>query len=330
VVVQVGAADRFHLPVEVELTLPAEVASKPVRAFLHDANGAAREVLAQLDALDQHGKSRLVLVLPGALPKGAEASVHVYLGLAISPPVLPAAVTTSSATNGMQWMENDRVRLLLGGEGAHVYRWEVKTAGHRDLTMPGETGWAGFSDINPRRDFRYRLECVARGPAKVEYRCSDASGHTKALALYGGASWMEVLLSEPTPIYWDFDDPKNFAANGATPGTWLFSNGETGPVGREADGVPAQVKARETFWGVKYSAGKLALGLITPETTAFHHVAPGAGAGGVGIESSLPVSHFVTFAGVLETSPAETMNRLQATLDLERPVKVRLHALQTR
>ena len=49
--------------------------------------------------------------------------------------------------------------------------------------------------------------------------------------------------SEPTPIYWDFDDPKNFAADGPTPGTWLFSNGQSGPVGREADGVPAQVKA---------------------------------------------------------------------------------------
>ena len=40
--------------------------------------------------------------------------------------------------------------------------------------------------------------------------------------------------------------------------------------------------------------------------------------------------HFVTFAGRLETAPAETMNRLQTTLDLKHPVEIRLHALQAR
>ncbi|MBN2506440.1 MAG: hypothetical protein JXQ71_07085 [Verrucomicrobia bacterium] len=43
-----------------------------------------------------------------------------------------------------------------------------------------------------------------------------------------------------------------------------------------------------------------------------------------------PAQHFVTFAGRLETDVAETMNRLQATLDLKRPVAVRLHAMQAR
>jgi hypothetical protein len=245
-VIQAGAADRFDLPVQVELTVPDDLAGKPVRAFLRAADGSPREVLAQLDALDQRGKSRLVVMLPGALPKGTEAFVHVYLGLMQSPPVLPGAVTTSSASNGMQWIQNDRVRLLLGGEGAHVYRWEVKALGNRDLTMPGETGWAGFGDIGGRRDSQYRLHCASRGPALVEYRCNDASGHTKSFSLYGGASWIEILLSEPTSIYWDFDDPKNFAADGPAPGTWLFSNGQSGAVGREADGVPAQVKAPGT------------------------------------------------------------------------------------
>jgi hypothetical protein len=196
--------------------------------------------------------------------------------------------------------------------------------------MPGETGWAGFGDMIPHRHAQHRLECTARGPALVEYQCRDAAGHAKTIRLYAGASWIEVLLSEPTPVYWDFDNPKNFAADGPTPGTWLFSNGKSGTVGREADGVPAQVKAPNTFWSIKHNADKLALGLITPGTAAFHHVAPGAGAGGVGIEGSPPALHFVTFAGVLEAAPAETMNRLQATLDLKRPVEVRLHPLQAR
>ena len=55
----------------------------------------------------------------------------------------------SDGTNGMRWIENDQVRLLLGPEGAHVYRWELKAAGNRNLTMPGESDWHGFSDQYP-------------------------------------------------------------------------------------------------------------------------------------------------------------------------------------
>jgi hypothetical protein len=94
--------------------------------------------------------------------------------------------------------------------------------------------------------------------------------------------------------------------------------------------VPAQVKAVDTFWGIKFNDAKLALGLITPGKAALHVIAPGAGAGGVGIQGSPPVQHFVTFSGTLEATPAETMNRLNATLDLKRPVSVRVHALQSR
>jgi hypothetical protein len=128
--------------------------------------------------------------------------------------------------------------------------------------------------------------------------------------------------------YWDFDNPKNFAADGPTRGTYLFSNGRTGPVGKEADGVPAQVEAAGTFWGIKFNREKLALGMCTPEAAAMHHVAPGSGAGGVGIEQSPPASHFVTFAGLLEAEPGETMSRLRQTLDLKNQPEVILHAAE--
>jgi hypothetical protein len=196
--------------------------------------------------------------------------------------------------------------------------------------MPGETGWAGFGDINPYRSNSYCLECKARGPAMVEYECSEPGGQVRILRLYAGASWVEVLLSEPSSLYWNFDSPRNFAADGPTPGTWIFSDGRSGPVGREADGVPAQVKAANTHWSIKYNADGLALGLITPETAATHVIAPGAGAGGVGIENSPPVRHLVTYAGLLRTAPARTMNRLQDTLNLDHAVEVRLYATQTR
>jgi hypothetical protein len=101
-------------------------------------------------------------------------------------------------------------------------------------------------------------------------------------------------------------------------------------VGRDADGVSAQVTAQNTWWSIKFNRDKLALGLITPETAASHRIGPGAGAGGVGIENSPPAQHIVTFAGILETSPAETMNRLRAALDLKRPVRVSVSALQAR
>jgi hypothetical protein len=328
--VQAGATDRFDLPIEVELTLPADLAAKRVHAFLLRTNEAPREILAQLDCLDSPGKTRLILMLPGPLLHGTEAPVHVYLGLSQAPPPLPTAVSTTEGTNGMRWIENDQVRLLLGPEGAHVYRWEVKAAGSRDLTMPGESGWTGFSDLHPHRGSPYHLTCQARGPAMVEYECNDSWGHTKTLRLYGGTSWIEILLNEPTSIYWDFDDPKNFAGDGPTPGQWLFSDGQSGLVGRESAGVPAQVKAPNTYWGIKHNADRLALGLVTPETAAQHVVAPGAGAGGVGIESSTPALHLVTFAGLLTASPAETMNRLQTTLDLQRPAGICLHAIQAR
>jgi hypothetical protein len=101
-------------------------------------------------------------------------------------------------------------------------------------------------------------------------------------------------------------------------------------VGREADGVPAQVKAANAYWGIKHNPDRLALGLVTPEAPAQYVSGPGAGAGGVGIEGSTPALHFVTFAGLLTAPPAETMNRLQTTLNLKQPAAVRLHSLQAR
>jgi hypothetical protein len=79
-----------------------------------------------------------------------------------------------------------------------------------------------------------------------------------------------------------------------------------------------------------HNPDRLALGLVTPETATLHVIAPGAGAGGVGIEGSTPALHFVTFAGLLTAPPAETMNRLRTTLDLNRPAGVRLHPVQAR
>ena len=71
--------------------------------------------------------------------------------------------------------------------------------------------------------------------------------------------------------------------------------------------------------------------MVTPEVAARLVVAPGAGAGGVGIEGGpLAARHFVTYAGLLAAEPAETMNRLWQTLDFRKQPDVVLHGLQAR
>ena len=172
------------------------------------------------------------------------------------------------------------------------------------MTEPGETGWAGFCDIASRRAVPYRLIALARGPALVRYQCRDADGHAKTISVYAGASWLEVTLNESTTGFWNFDATDNFASDGPHPGSYLFSTGVTGrAVGAAADGVAAQVEGPGAIYSIKFNTEKLALGLATPGQPALHHVAPGSGAGGVGIEHSEPASHFVAFAGLLESGP---------------------------
>jgi hypothetical protein len=271
--------------------------------------------------------TRLTTILPGALPKGSTATIHLYLGVAKK--LGPAGAHTSDAPKGAKWIENEKLRLLLGPEGAHLYQCEVKSMGNRDLTMPGTTGWSGFADAGrANRGSRNKLTCTARGPALVRYECTDELGLVKTISLFAGVSWFEVTTNMPLGYYWDFDNPKNFAADGPTPGTYLFSTGATGKVGTVADGAKAQAKARGAYWGVKFVPGKLALGLVTPEVKTTHAIGPGGNFGGVGIEGAPPAGHFVTYAGPLEGDPAELMDRLQQTLDFRNPPEITLYGVQ--
>jgi len=329
-IVSGGKTDRFDLPIEADIRLPAEISSRPVRAFRIDGP-QPRELLSQLEPTDKPGGARLTLLIGGQLPKESRTAIHVYLGLARPAKPLPQAASTRDGPKGMKWLENDKVRLLLGPEGAHIYRWEVKGLGSRDLTTPGETSWFGFADLGRHhRSAANKLVCTARGPALVRYVCTDEHGMVKTISLFGGASWAEVTLNTPVTYFWAFDNPQNFAADGPSPGTYLFSTGATGPVGRQADGLKAQVKARRAYWGVKFIAGRLAMGMVTPEVGTTHVIAPGAGSGGVGIEGSPAASHFAIFGGILDGKPDELMNRLQRTLDYRNPPEVTLHALQAR
>ena len=242
VVVSAGSVDRYELPIEVELALPAELVSKPVQAFALLPEKEPQPIVSQLDIADSttQGKGRLVALLP-ELIAGTQAKVYVYFGGAV-PESLSTAVSTREAPRNMVWIENDQLRLLLGPEGSHIYRWEIKALENRDLTEPGETGWAGFCDIASRRSVPYRLIRLADGPAMVRYQCVDAEGHAKTISLYAGTRWIEVMLNEPTDGFWNFDATANFASDGPNPGRYLFSTGASGTVGagRRCRGRPSR------------------------------------------------------------------------------------------
>lgn len=330
ITVNAGNVDRYQLPVELDVDLPNGVTGQPVRAFVAEKD-AWREIPAQLDQIGESGGPRLVMVLPELLAKQESAMVHVYLGISGLRPTLAAAVSTVDLSEELVAIENNQVKLVVGDAGAHIYEWRVKALDERDLTMPGSSGWEGFADLGgAHRVAQNERRCLARGPALARYQYTDELGLEKTISLFAGCSWVEVSLSEPVGYYWDFDNPKNFAADGPAPGTYLFANGETGPVGREIDGVPAQVKADNVQWAIKYGADRVALGLVAPEAAARMVIAPGSGAGGVGIEGSPPVSHVVTFAGILSGEPNVTMDRLCHSLDLRNQPEVTVFAPEPR
>ena len=328
-VIDAGNAERLTLPIELDVALPADLRSKPVRAFCSIASGPATEIPAQLDPVEVSSRTRLTLVIPGLIPAKAQASVQVYLGLSKKPEALPQAVFTQNDPNGMKWMENDKLRLLLGSEGAHIDRWEVKALGGRDITQPGTKGWSGFSDVmGKERALQYQLVCLANGPALVRYQCTSTSGAKKQISLFAGASWIEETMREIKEGYTHYDDVKNFSGTSSTPGKYLFSDGKSGAVGKETDGASAQIRVSAT-WSIKYNDQKLALGLITPEAKTTHVIGPGGQWGGAGINGAPPV-HVITFAGVLEDEPEVTMKRLQQTLDLNRQPSTSLFDLEKR
>ncbi len=327
--IEAGSVDRHELPVEVDVRIPEELAARPIRAFWIRANGEAPQLLAQLDSSPDSRKQRLTLIVPGPIAQGTAAEIHVYCGASPRSSDSSTAAMTDNVDDNFWCLENGALKLLLGAEGAHLYRCEVRAASDRDVTTPGETSWFGLSDLSGEyRAAQNKITCTARGPALVRYVCEDPTELTKSISLYGGVSWLEVVLSDPVGYYWDFDDPQLFAADSSTPGTCQFSDGTTSPVGSNAVGVAAQVKTGSAKWAIKWNEQKLALGLTTPEVATRFVVGPGAGAGGVGIEGGTPAGHFITYAGLLQLTPEETMVRLQQTLDFTNQPKVVVWALE--
>ena len=336
--VAAGGLQRADLPVE--LDLPPAVAAR-LRAHklceITDAepDGGQQRVLSQVDTLGGEagdGRQRLVFLAPGPIPPKGTRSFFLYFGDQTEEPRRdPEAVSCRPAENGVVRIENARLRLLVGPEGAHVYRWEVKELGDVDLTQPGETGWSGFADMGgPHRAAVNRIDILSAGPVLARVRCTGETGLVKTISVFAGARWAEVLLNQGVGWFWNYDKVANFAADGPNPGTYLFSDGATGEVGAEADGLEAQVKRGNVTWCAKTRPDGLLLALITPEVKARHVTAPGSGSGGVGVEGSAPSTHFVMVGGVADGPPKETLDRLQRTLSLRDQAAVTVYGIQSR
>ena len=314
-----GPHDRLQTPVQ--LQLPAAVASKLGGGSLLELTPdqtMQTPVLYQVDG-DPDGAVRTLAFNVGApFQAGSERSFLFYFGSGFTPTnTSPHAVRCSAAPGGMTLIENDCIRALVGPEGGHIYRWEVKTAANLDLTQPGETGWAGFADMG--RDHRSspnKIEVLAAGPALVQLRCTDATGLQKMTTAFAGVPWIDVTLNAGKGWYWNYDRVETFAPEGPTPGIAVFSDGFRTPVRSAKAGFESQAKRGGVTWSAKSRQDGLLLALLTPEVKSRHAVGPGGGMGGTGIEHSVPAAHFVTYGGVVAEPPEAVLNALQQTMSL--------------
>ena len=330
--------ERCDLPVELDLP-PAVMDRLTTHALVEVVSpGTAdgqRRVPSQVDMPGgdaQRPGPRLVFVCAGTLAPKSTRTFFLYFGRGTGkPPSDQGVVSCRRTESGAVRIETDRLRLLVGPEGAHVYQWGVKELDDVDLTQPGESGWSGFADMGgDHRSSASRIEILSAGPVLARLRCTNEAGLVKTISVFAGAYWAEVLLNQAVGWFWNYDNTANFAADGPSPGTYLFSDGFTGKVGAEADGLEAQVKRGNVTWCAKTRPDGLLLALLTPEVKGRHVTAPGAGSGGVGIEGSPPVSHFVIVGGAADGPAGETLERLQQTLSLRDQAAVTVYGIQSR
>jgi len=329
--VYAGDASRWDTPVEVDLPIGNDADARVALYELDESGSAGKPVVCQTQG-ESEGR-RLVFVARGAIPAHTRRRFYIYFAPTgkVAEQTFASTVRCADGPKGTKQIENEHFRLLVGPEGAHIYRWEVKALGNRDLTYSGQTGWAGFADIGvPHRDARNRLELVADGPAMVRLRCTDPSGIEKVISAYAGLPWIEVTLDAAVGYFWCFDDIALLSAQSPTPGTYLFSDGKTGAVGKASGLVDSQFSRPKAHWCAKFAKDGPVIGLITPEVATRHVVGPGGGMGGVGIERSTPAAHFVIVGGQTPASPEQTMKRLLETLDYRKQPQLELCAVQKR
>ncbi|MCC6728441.1 MAG: family 20 glycosylhydrolase [Chthonomonadales bacterium] len=302
-------ADRMEAPVELALAATGDACAL---REIDPRTGAQTAVVCQWV---RSGRRRaLAFVAPGVTPAGAERRFLLYLGA--RDPAPPAdRVTLAPAAHGGRWIANADYRILLGPEGGHLYRWEARAAAGRDVTEPGETGWAGFADVTgPHRAAPNRIEVLASGPALARVRCSDPTGLRKTFTFRAGVPWVTCAVEPATSFLSCYDDIDLMGAASATPGVYLLSDGQTGPLRPLGQTNECQAAASDAWWGAKCRPGGPMLALLTPDMPTRHVVGPGSGMGGVVVEGGRPAARFVIYVGETPSDPARLLEGLRAAL----------------
>lgn len=292
-----------------------KIAPDSVRVVEYAADGTPTPLLTQYEPV-QPNQGRVIFLLSGQTPAKAARAFALYYDLDGSPakPAQADAALTVKPEGDGYWVENDRYRIYVGSQGAHLYEWVVKAL-NAEITEPGRGGWAGFADTMGDRESPFDLKVEAAGPVLVRLRATARTGsNEKIITFYAGKPYVEIMLARAVNFYWDYDNNANFSADKGHPGQALFSDGFKEPICK-SDETIHNVRGN-VYWCAKTRDDGFVLANATPEVLAGHITGPGGGWGGVGIEGGPDASHFVTFADKIDGDPAPILNALQHTMDL--------------
>lgn len=322
-----GLPAGVSVPIQVALPAAALPAGRSARLLRLAGTEASAPVLCQVETV----RGEAVLSFLASRTEGSAADSFVlYAAPGTEPgPPPPGAALVSTEPSGMVRLQNDRVSLLLGSEGGHIYEWKVTAAGGLDLTQPGTTDWAGFADLlGPLRNAPHRLEVLQAGPAVGRVRATAPNGLTKDFLLGAGQGWAEVILSIGTNWFWDYDAAPVFAPEGPQPGTFLFSDGFSGAVGPVAAATQAQIRRDGVCWAAKTRPDGLTHALLTPDVRTRLVTGPGGGWGGCGLEFAGEAAHFLIVGDVLAGERPAALTALAKALSLHEQPRVTLHGVE--
>lgn len=313
-------SDSENVPVEILLPMDSGL-SDHVRLYeLNKETGAQSPLLCQIRSSENN--KQLFFLANGKLAKNSERSFLLYF----QPKNGDIAKASSDLSvkndpNGGVWVENAKLRLYIGTEGGHIYRWEVKDLNNLNLTYPGGKEWQGFADeAGGYRTAQNKLEVIESGDALVRVRCSNSFGMKKTISLWTGMPWVEVTYNDGLRWFWSYDDPAVIGETSITRGDILFSDGTTMKVQGNDLSIPCPA-SKESYWGAKYHPASVMLGIVTPERLSHIWVGPGGPRGGVGIENSPASSHFVIYGGAAPASPKQTLDLLRNAVDFTNPAR---------
>lgn len=323
IVVEGDDKARINQPIEIDLPFDTSI---PKYYRLYEQVGD-KQILIDHQISAANRNNRLIFIADGSIEANSKRIFLLYY--------MPAApIIEFDKSNGMHvniesndkiWIENNKLKLLIGAEGGHIYRWEVKSHNNLDLTIPGETGWFGFADnYEPHRHLHNNLEVLENGNILIRVKCTDQTGMEKTISLWKDASWAEVTYNSSINTFACYDDINLMGADSKNPGTAIFSDGYTEKIRPYASYRSSQVIRDDVLWSGKYSDIGILLALITPELPMRHIVGPGDGMGGVVIEEGKNNAHFVIYGDNTPENIKETLNEISVTLDYTHQPKVYL------